>query len=152
MALGEKIRELRDELGMSQAQLATQGGLSQGYLSQLENDEVQNPSAAVIFGLAKALHVDPRVLMNAAGYGAPGADAITTDGYDIQVDPDLLQFLARIPREQQSNLLKVLEGMESGGGGARVQPVESAGPRRLAASHRRTALASGAATRKVAAK
>jgi transcriptional regulator with XRE-family HTH domain len=152
MALGEKIRELRDELGMSQAQLATQGGLSQGYLSQLENDEVQNPSAAVIFGLAKALHVDPRVLMNAAGYGAPGADAITTDGYDVQVDPDLLKFLARIPREQQSYLLKVLEGMESGGGGARVPPVESAGPRRLAASHRRTALASGAAIRKVAAK
>ena len=152
MALGEKIRELRDELGMSQAQLATQGGLSQGYLSQLENDEVQNPSAAVIFGLAKALHVDPRVLMNAAGYGAPGADAITTDGYDVQVDPDLLKFLARIPREQQSYLLKVLEGMESGGGGARVQPVEPAGPRRLAASHRRTALANGAAVRKVAAK
>ena len=152
MALGKKIKGLRDELAMSQAQLAAQAGLSQGYLSQLENDEVQNPSAAVIFGLAKALHVDPRVLMNAAGYGAPGADAITTDGYDIQVDPDLLQFLARIPREQQSYLLKVLEGMESGGGGARVQPVEAAGPRRLAASHRRMALASGAATRKVAAK
>lgn len=152
MALGEKIRELRDELGMSQAQLATHGGLSQGYLSQLENDEVQNPSAAVIFGLARALHVDPRVLMNAAGYGDPGADAITSDGYDVQVDPDLLQFLARIPREQQSYLLKVLEGMESGGGGARVQPVEPAGPRRLTASHRRTALASGAAIRKVAAK
>ena len=150
MALGEKIRELRDELGMSQAQLATHGGLSQGYLSQLENDEVQNPSAAVIFGLARALHVDPRVLMNAAGYGDPGADAITSDGYDVQVDPDLLQFLARIPREQQSYLLKVLEGME--GGGPRVQPVEPAGPRRLTASHRRTALASGAAVRKVAAK
>ena len=150
MALGEKIRELRDELGMSQAQLATHGGLSQGYLSQLENDEVQNPSAAVIFGLARALHVDPRVLMNAAGYGDPGADAIASDGYDVQVDPDLLQFLARIPREQQSYLLKVLEGME--GGGPRVQSVEPVAPRRLAASHRRTALASGAAIRKVAAK
>jgi hypothetical protein len=38
------------------------------------------------------------------------------------------------------------------GGGPRVQPVEPAAPRRLAASHRRTALASGAAIRKVAAK
>ncbi len=61
MALGKKIRQLREELGMSQAQLSSQGGLSQGYLSQLENDEVQNPSAAVIFRLAQALNVDPRV-------------------------------------------------------------------------------------------
>lgn len=112
MALGEKIRQLRDELAMSQAQLASQGGLSQGYLSQLENDEVQNPSAAVIFGLARALHVDPRVLMHAAGYGeAALADSID-DGYAVEVDPDLLRFLANIPRENQGHLLKVLEGIE----------------------------------------
>ena len=42
---------------MSQAELSSHGGLSQGYLSQLENDEVQNPSAAVIFRLAQALNV-----------------------------------------------------------------------------------------------
>ena len=92
MALGKKIRELREELGMSQAQLSGHGGLSQGYLSQLENDEVQNPSAAVIFRLAQALHVDPRVLMQAAGYHslANGAEA----DYEVTVDPDLLRFLA----------------------------------------------------------
>ena len=106
MALGEKIRELRDELAMSQAQLAAQGGLSQGYLSQLENDEVQNPSAAVIFGLARALHVDPRVLMNAAGYGEAADKGAVDEGYAVEVDPDLLRFLARIPRENQAHLRK----------------------------------------------
>lgn len=114
MALGEKIRELRDELAMSQAQLASQGGLSQGYLSQLENDEVQNPSAAVIFGLARALHVDPRVLMHAAGYGEAALSDSIDDGYAVEVDPDLLRFLAHIPREHQAHLLKVLEGIEGG--------------------------------------
>ena len=68
MALGKKIRALREELGLSQAQLSAHGALSQGYLSQLENDEVSNPSAAIIFRLAQALNVDPRVLMQAAGY------------------------------------------------------------------------------------
>ena len=43
VTLGKKIRALRDELGMSQAQLAAQAELSQGYLSQLENDEVAAP-------------------------------------------------------------------------------------------------------------
>jgi transcriptional regulator with XRE-family HTH domain len=112
MALGEKIRELRDELGMSQAQLSVQGGLSQGYLSQLENDEVQNPSAAVIFGLARALHVDPRVLMQAAGYDDPASSAEDVDEYEVTVDPDLLRFLADFPREQQKHFLKVMQAIQ----------------------------------------
>jgi len=111
MALGEKIRELRDELGMSQAQLSVQGGLSQGYLSQLENDEVRNPSAAVIFGLARALHVDPRVLMQAAGYEEAGATENGHDEYEVTVDPDLLRFLAGFPQEQQMHFLRVMQAI-----------------------------------------
>jgi len=114
MALGEKIRELREELGMSQAQLSVQGGLSQGYLSQLENEEVQNPSAAVIFGLARALHVDPRVLMRAAGYEEAGAQEQGDEGYEVTVDPDLLQFLARFPRDQQADFLRFMQAIERG--------------------------------------
>jgi transcriptional regulator with XRE-family HTH domain len=112
MALGKKIRALRDEMGMSQAQLASQGGLSQGYLSQLENDEVQNPSAAVIFRLAQSLHVDPRVLMHAAGYEEAAGLGSGGDEYEVSVDPDLLRFLARISKDQQSNLLRMFRGME----------------------------------------
>lgn len=114
MALGSKIRELRDDMGMSQAQLAAEGGLSQGYLSQLENDEVQNPSASVIFRLAKALHVDPRVLMHAAGYGGSEGENGSPE-YEVAVDPDLLRFLARLPREEQAHLLSLLKGMELSG-------------------------------------
>jgi len=143
MALGEKIRELRDELGMSQAQLAAQGGLSQGYLSQLENDEVQNPSAAVIFGLARALHVDPRVLMQAAGYGEAAGSGEVDEGFAVEVDPDLLQFLARIPKEHQVHLLKLLEGM---------QAAKKPAPERRPLAPHRGHVAAAAASRKVAAK
>jgi len=101
MALGEKIRELRDQPGMSQAQLSLQGGLSQGYLSQLENDEVQNPSAAVIFGLARALHVDPRVLMQAAGHEDAFSQENGDSEYEVTVDPDLLRFLAVFPESSR---------------------------------------------------
>ena len=111
MALGKKIRGLREELGMSQAQLSGQGRLSQGYLSQLENDEVQNPSAAVIFRLAEALHIDPRVLMQAAGYNHI-ANGETPQEYEVTVDPELLRFLAQIPRDQQMHLLRLLEGLD----------------------------------------
>ncbi|MCI0838113.1 MAG: helix-turn-helix transcriptional regulator [Chloroflexi bacterium] len=110
MALGKKIRQLREELGMSQAQLSSQGALSQGYLSQLENDEVQNPSAAVIFRLAQALNVDPRVLMDAAGYDS-GANGSGSE-FAVTVDPELLRFLARFPRQQQIYLLGLLKTLD----------------------------------------
>jgi transcriptional regulator with XRE-family HTH domain len=117
VGLGPKIRGLREQVGMSQAQLAAQAELSQGYLSQIENDEVQNPSAAVLFRLAQALHVDPRCLLEAAGYhdalGAAGDEE-----YETPVDPDLLRFLARLSREHQGYLLRFLRGME------RETPVE----------------------------
>ena len=112
MALGKKIRRLREELGMSQAQMASCAELSQGYLSQLENDEVRNPSAAVIFRLAKVVHVDPRLLMQAAGYQEVGSQDGGSEGFDVTVDPDLLRFLAGLPREQQSHLLRLLQAME----------------------------------------
>ena len=117
VGLGPKIRGLREQVGMSQAQLAAQAELSQGYLSQIENDEVQNPSAAVLFRLAQALHVDPRCLLEAAGYhDALGAAA--DEEYETPVDPDLLRFLAGLSLEQQGFLLRFLRGME------RETPVE----------------------------
>src|SRR3989442_1716209 len=121
MALGNKIRELRDELGMSQAQLSSHAGLSQGYLSQLENDEAQHPSAAVIFRLAQALHVDPRSLMQAAGYHEIANGSADVE-YEVTVDPELLRFLARIPRDQQVHLLKVLQGMNASAGEPDAEP------------------------------
>jgi len=111
VTLGKKIRSLRDELSISQAQLASQAELSQGYLSQLENNEVQNPSAAVIFRLARSLHVDPRVLMQAAGYTEMAIAGGAAASYEVSVDPDLLSFLAHIPRDQQTRLLKLFQGM-----------------------------------------
>lgn len=109
MGLGKKIRTLREGIGMSQAQLASCAGLSQGYLSQIENDEVQNPSAAVLFRLAHALHVDPRALLEAAGY----AEILPHHEVDFvpSVDPDLLRFLAKMSLEQQRSLLRFLQGL-----------------------------------------
>jgi transcriptional regulator with XRE-family HTH domain len=59
MKLGGRLRELREEMGLSQAQLAGHAEVSQGYLCQLEREEVKNPSAAILLRLAKALYVDP---------------------------------------------------------------------------------------------
>jgi len=112
MKLGRRIRELREQMDLSQAQLASYAQVSQGYLCQLEREEVKNPSAAILLRLASALYVDPHELLDAAGYTPLRSVAgRANNNYQAKVDPDLLKFLAGLSQEQQRYILLLLESM-----------------------------------------
>jgi len=111
MKLGDRIRQLRDELGLTQGQLAGGSAVSQGYLSQLENGEVKNPSAAVLLRVAQAMGIDPDELFEAAGYPTVRMLRQIYQDYESTVDADLLRYLANLPRDRQRRLLLVLQGM-----------------------------------------
>lgn len=112
MKLGRRIRELREQMDLSQAQLASHAEVSQGYLCQLEREEVKNPSAAILLRLASALYVDPHELLDAAGYTPVRSVADkANNNYQAKVDPDLLKFLAGLSQEQQRYILLLLESM-----------------------------------------
>jgi transcriptional regulator with XRE-family HTH domain len=114
MRLGRRLRDLREQMGLSQAQLAGQAEVSQGYLCQLEREEVKNPSAAILLRLAKALYVDPHELLDAAGYTPLRSPGEANNDYHARVDPDLLRFLAGLSKDQQRYILLLLQGMEEG--------------------------------------
>ena len=113
MNLGDRIRELREDSGLTQGQLAGHASVSQGYLSQLENGDVKNPSAAVLLRVAQAMHVDADELFEAAGYPTMRTLRRIYEDYQATIDPDLLRYLARLPRDRQRRLLLLLEGIES---------------------------------------
>jgi len=98
---------------LTQGHLASNSSVSQGYLSQLENGEVKNPSAAVLLRVAQAMNVDPDELFEAAGYPTMRTLRQIYEGYLSTVDPDLLRYLAKLPRDRQRRLLLLLEGMAS---------------------------------------
>jgi len=112
MKLGDKIRQIREECGLTQGQLAAGSSVSQGYLSQLENGEVKNPSAAVLLRVAQALHLDVDELFEAAGYPTVRTLRQIYQQYQATVDDDLLRYLSRLPRDRQRRLLFLLQGME----------------------------------------
>jgi transcriptional regulator with XRE-family HTH domain len=112
MKLGNKIRQLREQSGLTQGQLASRSSVSQGYLSQLENGEVKNPSAAVLLRVAQAVRVDSDELFEAAGYPTVRTLRQTYLEYQATIDDDLLRYLTRLPRDRQRRLLFLLEGME----------------------------------------
>ena len=57
-SLGEILRQLRKERGLSQEELALGSGYHRTYISLLERGQ-KNPSLRTIFELAKALEVAP---------------------------------------------------------------------------------------------
>lgn len=113
MKLGDKIRELREHGRLTQGQLAHASSVSQGYLSQLENGEVKNPSAAVLLRIAQAMSVGGDELFEAAGYPTVRMLREAYRGYEAGIESDLIEFLSRLPRDKQRRLLLVLQGMQS---------------------------------------
>ena len=112
MNLGDRIRKLRDQRELTQGQLAQSSSVSQGYLSQLENGEVKNPSAAVLLRVAQAVEVDPDDLFEAAGYPTVRTLRATYERYESTIDDELLTYLSSLPRDKQRRLLSLLQGIE----------------------------------------
>jgi transcriptional regulator with XRE-family HTH domain len=113
MKLGNKIRQLREHTHLTQGQLAGASSVSQGYLSQLENGEVKHPSAAVLLRIAQAMEIDSDELFEAAGYPTVRTLREIYQNYEATVDPELMLYLSRLPRDRQRRLLSILEGMEN---------------------------------------
>jgi transcriptional regulator with XRE-family HTH domain len=61
MSLGKAIYDMREKLGMNQDTLKTKTGLSQTYLSQIENSR-KIPTHQTVEVIAKALEVPPFIL------------------------------------------------------------------------------------------
>lgn len=59
-SLGKKLKELRNEVGMSQLQVETEIGMAPGALSRIESGKV-NPKKETIKKIGEVLGVDPRV-------------------------------------------------------------------------------------------
>lgn len=60
--VGRNVRRFRDELGLSQEQLAFETELHRTYISGVERG-IRNPTVLVIDRLAKALKVPPHLLL-----------------------------------------------------------------------------------------
>jgi len=66
MKLGEKIKQLRNNAGLTQPELAEKAQIEQSYLSKLENDK-GTPSFEVISKIANAFNLEVMALIDSLG-------------------------------------------------------------------------------------
>lgn len=66
-SLGATLKESRDATGLTLREVEEKTGLSNAYMSQLENDKIKKPSANVLYKLAKLYRIKLDFLLRAAG-------------------------------------------------------------------------------------
>lgn len=66
--LSDFIKELRLTKGLSLRQVEKKTGISNAYLSQLENSKIEKPSPHILHKLAKIYDASYETLMKLAGY------------------------------------------------------------------------------------
>lgn len=66
-SLGQALRIARHEAGLSTRQVAKLAGITHGYLTKLENDQIESPAAAYLQHLADVLELDGSDLLRFIG-------------------------------------------------------------------------------------
>src|SRR5947208_11570383 len=67
-SLGEGLKVARELRNLSLREVEEATGVSNAYLSQLENDKIKKPSPHFLYKLAAIYDIEYEVLMEAAGY------------------------------------------------------------------------------------
>ena len=85
MNIGEKIRNKREDMDLSQREMATLIPMNQSNYSKIERD-VQEPSLEQLRRICQILNLDPRYLLNLGEF-----ESITDD--DVKLLSDIKEFI-----------------------------------------------------------
>jgi len=113
MEIGEKIRRLRLQRGLTQEELADRCELSKGFISLLERD-LTSPSIATLTDVLECLGTDL-----AAFFSTQRDEKLVFSEADtyIKEDPETLRGMIRwlVPTAQKNQMEPILVEMQSGG-------------------------------------
>lgn len=109
--LGETLKSLRSLKKYKLKEVEERLGISNAYLSQLENDKVKQPSANILYKLAKLYDVDLEVLLFAAGIIEENPVKSRNETAEFM---NILQYSSEgLTKEQKESLLEYLEFLKS---------------------------------------
>lgn len=108
MSLGKKLREERERLPMTLRQVEEATGISNAYLSQLENDKIQKPSANILYKLSTLYGVNLNLLLAAAGIieTSNGAPEITEEN---KILSNIAFYAENLNNEEKNQVLDYIK-------------------------------------------
>jgi transcriptional regulator with XRE-family HTH domain len=84
--LGSYLKQIRKRRNLTLRAVEEKTGISNAYLSQLENNKISRPSPSVLYKLAQCYNVSYEHLMRLAGYPLPTEKRKLTAAFRISSD------------------------------------------------------------------
>lgn len=78
-SLGSTLKQARESIALTLREVEEASGISNAYLSQLENDKIKKPSANVLYKLSNVYNLDLNILLAAAGIIKKSTNAKNTE-------------------------------------------------------------------------
>jgi transcriptional regulator with XRE-family HTH domain len=101
-SLGKTLKDARELIPLTLRQVEEAAGISNAYLSQLENEKIKKPSANVLYKLSNLYNVELDTLLAAAGIIEQSADAksrllnsaaLSAEKLTMEEEEQLLKYL-----------------------------------------------------------
>jgi HTH-type transcriptional regulator, competence development regulator len=101
-SLGKTLKETRELAALTLVQVEEATGISNAYLSQLENDKIKKPSANVLYKLSAIYNISLETLLAASGIIDEGGKqrsrllktaALSSEGITDEEEKALLDYL-----------------------------------------------------------
>lgn len=114
-SLGLTLRESRDLIPMTLRQVEDATGISNAYLSQLENDKIKKPSASVLYKLASLYKIELNTLLRAAGIieKAQKTELIEADSDQAEWEKRIAFYTGELSEEQKAKVLEYIKFIKS---------------------------------------
>lgn len=93
--VGQRLRALRTERGLSLSELARRAGLGKGTLSELEHGQ-RNPTLDTLFALTRALRLPLSAALPAGPQAEPDASGRTVDAWLVDQQPGTDVYRLRV--------------------------------------------------------
>ena len=104
--LGSYLKQSRKESGLTLRDVEEKIGISNAYLSQLENQKISNPSPQILHKLADCYNISYDRLMELAGYPVPEKES---HGPAFRKESDFDD----LTREEKENVLEYIRFLRS---------------------------------------
>lgn len=109
--LGPFLKSVRSSIGytLREVEAKTGGRIKNGYLSQVENGQIANPSASMLWELADLYGLEYGELLEKAGYRRPSSNERIGDVPRELYDGIPLRALAELNADERAELRRYLE-------------------------------------------
>ncbi len=107
--LGKTLKSIRENVSLTLKEVQVATGISDAYLSQLENDKIKKPSANVLYKLASVYKIELNTLLAAAGIIEKNSSATTSPKKQSMLDKEIAFYKDHLTDKETKEVIEFIK-------------------------------------------